>query len=119
MREELEAESYDWGSKQVFRAELAKGIIGSGVRPDPVLQQVFTNHNPCFRSGGKLKFRKVAREEFQGERSDWEVSKSLRGEPAKGKLAHVSGPDQCISKQLLISTRVSGFWMTRVLKWDY
>ena len=37
MREELEAESYDWGSKQVFRAELAKGIIGSGVRPDPVL----------------------------------------------------------------------------------
>ena len=48
--------------------------------------------------GGKLKFRKVAREEFQGERCDWEVSKSLRGEPAKGKLAHVSGPDQCISK---------------------
>ena len=47
--------------------------------------------------GGKLKFRKVAREEFQGERCDWEVSKSLRGEPAKGKLAHVSGPDQCIS----------------------
>ena len=40
----------------------------------------------------------MAREEFQGERSDWEVSKSLRGEPAKGKLAHVSGPGQCISK---------------------
>ena len=40
----------------------------------------------------------MMREEFEGERCDWEVSKSLRGEPAKGKLAHVSGPDQCISK---------------------
>ena len=55
MREEIEAESYDWEvSKQVFRAELAKGTIGSGVRPSPA--QVFTNHKPCFRSGGALKF---------------------------------------------------------------
>ena len=55
MREEIEAESYDWEvSKQVFRAELAKGTIGSGVRPGPA--QVFTNHKLCFRSGGALKF---------------------------------------------------------------
>ena len=55
MREEIEAESYDWEvSKQVFRAELAKGTIGSGVRPGPA--QVFTNHKPCFRNGGALKF---------------------------------------------------------------
>ena len=55
MREEIEAESYDWEvSKQVFRAELAKGTIGSGVRPSPA--QVFTNHKPRFRSVGALKF---------------------------------------------------------------
>ena len=57
MREEIEAESYDWEvSKQVFRAELAKGTIGSGVRPGPA--QVFTNHKLCFRSGGAWKFLK-------------------------------------------------------------
>ena len=40
----------------------------------------------------------MMREEFEGERCDWEVSRSLGGELARGKLAHVSGPDQCIRK---------------------